>query len=166
MRTVIAIDPGTVNTGLVYMDERRIIDARTVHFNGAVGSDNVAMAKRARIIWEEINAWMMDRPHDVVVIEGYKRYAGIKVAASTLHQTPWLCGVLIDNLITHGEAYEVQLSCDVLRGGARGSMQPIMQELAAHKNMRFIYEGQERLTNEHLRSAFCHGLYYLRGAGR
>ena len=45
---IIAIDPGTRHTGIVYMDERRIIDVKTVAFPSACGVDQYALDERCR----------------------------------------------------------------------------------------------------------------------
>ena len=47
---VVAIDPGTANTGLVYMDERRVICAKTLTHRKAVRGDQYALMERAREI--------------------------------------------------------------------------------------------------------------------
>ena len=34
---IVAVDPGCLHTGIVYMDERRVIDSRTIGFPKGAG---------------------------------------------------------------------------------------------------------------------------------
>ena len=57
----------------------------------------------------------------------------------------------------------IQTSRQVLNPRSAGSMAAAMAALRAGKRPM---EGSEMLTNEHLRSAACHGAYYYREKGR
>ena len=37
---IVAVDPGTSNTGIVYMNERRIICAKTLHYKSTVKAED------------------------------------------------------------------------------------------------------------------------------
>lgn len=156
---VVAIDPGTANTGLVYMDERRIICAKTLAHRKAVRGDQYALMGRAREIAEQVAAWAADKPHEAVVIEGFVGFSGRQ--GGYTYQTPYLCGYLHRAL--EGERIVIQTSRQVLNPRSAGSMAQMMDMLRSGKRP---VKGSELLTNEHLRSAACHGAYYYRAKGR
>lgn len=156
---VVAIDPGTANTGLVYMDERRIICAKTLTHRKAVRGDQYALMGRAREIAEQVAAWAADKPHEAVVIEGFVGFSGRQ--GGYTYQTPYLCGYLHRAL--EGERIVIQTSRQVLNPRSAGSMAQMMDMLRSGKRP---VKGSELLTNEHLRSAACHGAYYYRAKGR
>ena len=43
---IVAVDPGTQHTGVVYMDARRVIDAETIAYPAAVRGENEKLAER------------------------------------------------------------------------------------------------------------------------
>ena len=152
---VVAIDPGTANTGLVYMDERRVICAKTLAHRKAVRDDQYALMRRAREIAAQVAAWAADKPHEAVVIEGFVGFSGRQ--GGYTYQTPYLCGYLHRAL--EGERIVIQTSRQVLNPRRAGSMAQTMDMLRQGKRPM---KGAEMLTNEHLRSAACHGAYYYR----
>ena len=156
---VVAIDPGTANTGLVYMDERRIICAKTLTHRKAVRGDQYALMGRAREIAEQVAAWAADKPHEAVVIEGFVGFSGRQ--GGYTYQTPYLCGYLHRAL--EGERIVIQTSRQVLNPRSAGSMAQMMDMLRSGTRP---VKGSELLTNEHLRSAACHGAYYYKTKGR
>lgn len=156
---VVAIDPGTANTGLVYMDERRIICAKTLTHRKAVKGDQYALMGRAREIAEQVAAWAADKPHEAVVIEGFVGFSGRQ--GGYTYQTPYLCGYLHRAL--EGERIVIQTSRQVLNPRSAGSMAQMMDMLRSGKRPM---PGAALLTNEHLRSAACHGAYYYKTKGR
>lgn len=156
---VVAIDPGTANTGLVYMDGRRVICAKTLTHRKPVRGDQYALMERAREIAAQVAAWAADKPHEAVVIEGFVGFSGRQ--GGYTYQTPYLCGYLHRAL--EGERIVIQTSRQVLNPRSAGSMAPMMGMLRAGKSP---VEGSELLTNEHLRSAACHGAYYYATKGR
>lgn len=156
---VVAIDPGTANTGLVYMDARRVICAKTLVHKKAVRGDQYALMRRAREIAEQVAAWAADKPHEAVVIEGFVGFSGRQ--GGYTYQTPYLCGYLHRAL--EGERIVIQTSRQVLNPRRAGSMARTMDMLRSGKRPM---PGAELLTNEHLRSAACHGAYYYRERNR
>ncbi len=151
---IIACDPGTANTGLVWMERGRIADALTVRFGGKVGADQRALMERARAIAARVADWAAGRPHDAFVIEGFVGYPGRQ--GGYTYQTPYLCGYLHRAL--EGERIAVQTSRQVLNPRTRGNVARLKADMAAGA---FPWEGAGLLTNDHLRSAACHGVYYL-----
>lgn len=156
---VVAIDPGTANTGLVYMDASRVICAKTLVHKKAVKADQYALMERAREIAAQVAAWAADKPHEAVVIEGFVGFSGRQ--GGYTYQTPYLCGYLHRAL--EGERIVIQTSRQVLNPRSAGSMAQTMYMLRQGKRPM---KGSELLTNEHLRSAACHGAYYYKTKGR
>lgn len=156
---VVAIDPGTANTGLVYMDASRVICAKTLVHKKAVKADQYALMERAREIAAQVAAWAADKPHEAVVIEGFVGFSGRQ--GGYTYQTPYLCGYLHRAL--EGERIVIQTSRQVLNPRSAGSMAQTMYMLRQGKRP---VKGSELLTNEHLRSAACHGAYYYKTKGR
>lgn len=153
--SIVAIDPGTTNTGLVYMDERRILCAKTIVHRRAVKGDQDELKDRAQRIAAQISEWIADKPHEAVIIEGYVTYPG-KQNAYTF-QTPYLCGYL--HAALDGENIVIQTSDAVLNPRKRGNVAALKDAMAEGRN---AYSGCSCCTNDHLRSAACHGIYYLR----
>lgn len=152
---VVAIDPGTSNTGIVYMSERRIICAKTLHYKSTVKADQYALRDRAENIARQISAWIAGKPHDAVVIEGFIGYTGRQ--GGYVFQTPYLCGYL--HAALRGETIVIQTSRQVLNPKSRGNMAELrtLMERGAK-----AYPGCEACTNDHLRAAACHGAYFLK----
>lgn len=150
---VVAIDPGTANTGLVYMDERRVLCALTVSMKGAVKGDQEALRRRAEAVADRIAGWTADKPREAVVIEGFLGYPGRQ--GGYTYQTPYLVGYLHRALA--GENLVTQTSRQVLNPRARGNVARLMEALRLGERP---LEGAELLTNDHLRAAACHGAYY------
>ena len=148
---IVAVDPGCMHTGIVYMDERRVIDSRTVGYPKGVKGNNALLDERCESIWRQLERFLAEHPHDLVVIEGY--------------QTPWLVGSLTAHLHQAGEPFSIQLSALVLNPRARNNAAWASDAVAQGRE---VMQGCQRLvTNEHLRSAFAHGLwFYQRHGGR
>lgn len=157
---IVAIDPGCLHTGVVYMDEYRVVDAATFSYPKSVGADNALLYERCICVWNRLDAFMAAHPHDAVVIEGYIPFTSNKFTMS--HQTPWLVGYLLSELHGNGEKIAIQTSRDVLNPRIRGNVKAIVDDLAAGRD---VYPESKKLTNEHLRSAFAHGYYFLKGRG-
>lgn len=155
---IVACDPGTANTGLVYMERGRIADALTIREKGAVGADQYALMERARSIAARIAEWTADRPHGAFVVEGFVGYPGRQ--GGYTYQTPYLCGYLHRAL--EGERIVIQTSRQVLNPRTRGNVAGLKADMAEGA---FPWEGAGLLTNDHLRSAACHGVYYLERRG-
>lgn len=151
---IVAVDPGTSNTGIVYMNERRIICAKTLHFKSTVKADQYALRERAESIARQLADWIADKPHEVIVMEGFMGYTGRQ--GGYAYQTPYLCGYLHAAMM--GERLAIQTSRQVLNPKSRGNMSELrtLMERGAKP-----YPGCEACTNDHLRAAACHGAYYL-----
>lgn len=151
--SIIAIDPGTKDTGLVYMDEARIIDAETIRYGEAVKADQDALLHRAHDITLRIADWIAARKHDAVVIEGFVTYHGRQ--SGYTFQTPYLCGYIHAALAM--EYFVIQTSRQVLNPHTRGN---VAAYKAAMEQGRDVWGDCSKLTNDHLRSAAAHGIYY------
>jgi hypothetical protein len=152
---IVAVDPGTSNTGIVYMNERRIICAKTLHYKSTVKDDQYALRERADNIARQLLAWVADKPHEVIVMEGFVGgYRGRQ--GGYVFQTPYLCGFL--HAALRGERIAIQTSRQVLNPKSRGNMAELRALMERGANP---YPGCEHCTNDHLRAAACHGAYYL-----
>lgn len=154
--SIICIDPGTSNTGLVHMDDKRIIDACTLRFRHVVRADQDMLRERAAEISMLVRSWIAERPHDAIVIEGYVTYQS-RQSAYTFH-VPYLCGYLHADLA--GENVVIQTSKQVLNPRTKGNVAHIRD---AMESGGAPYPGSKMCTNDHLRAAACHGIYYYRG---
>ncbi len=151
--SIIAIDPGTSNTGLVFMDGKRIIDAETLHYRESVKSDNYMLLHRAHDITMRIADWIAPRKHDAIVIEGFVTYHGRQ--SGYTFQTPYLCGYIHAALAM--EYFIIQTSRQVLNKHMKGN---VAAYKTAMEQGRDVWGDCSKLTNDHLRSAACHGIYY------
>ena len=151
---IVAVDPGTSNTGIVYMNERRIICAKTLHYKSTVKADQYALRERAENIARQLTAWVVDKPHEVIVMEGFLGYSG--KGGGYVFQTPYLCGYL--HAALRGENIVIQTSRQVLNPKSRGNMADLRTLMARGAKP---YPGCKHCTNDHLRAAACHGAYYL-----
>ena len=158
---VLAIDPGTRNTGIVCLEDNSIIHARCLSFKESIKDDQEKLLSRSDDIADiVINCIKMFKP-DVVVIEGFVNF-GVRSNVYT-SQTPFLVGVLCESIIRcSGYLWPViQLSRDVLKKPKtmdKKDYPPMVTE--ALENVK---NAKETCTNEHLRSALAHGYYYLKG---
>ena len=48
---IVAVDPGCLHTGVVYMDERRVLDSCTIAYPKGVKGDNDLLDERCEAIW-------------------------------------------------------------------------------------------------------------------
>lgn len=154
--SIVAIDPGTSNTGIVYMDARRIISAKTLRYKSTVKADQDALRERAANIARQITEWIADKPHTALVMEGFMGYPGQQ--GGYTYQTPYLCGYL--HAALSGEAIAIQTSRQVLNPRMRGNV-AVLRDIMAKGGE--AYPGCGICTNDHLRAAACHGIYYLKG---
>ena len=150
---IIAIDPGTRNTGLVYMNELAILDAETIKFNDTVKNDQYALMVRSHEIVQRIYKWLQARPHDWTVIEGFVNYS--KRQSGYTFQTPYLCGYIHAALAT--EHFIVQTSRQVLNPRTKGNVAAYRDAMERGEE---VWGDCKLLTNDHTRSAACHGIYY------
>ncbi len=152
---LVAIDPGTRNTGLVWMSESRVLDAATIGFAESCGQDNVALLRRCRAITARLAAWMAERPHDVTVLEGFTSFGG-RHQGACVFQTPFLVGYLLGALPS--ERFAIQTSADVLNPSRRGNCAWVKRRTAAGDE---VMPGALQCTNDHERSALAHGMWRL-----
>lgn len=153
--SIIAIDPGTSNTGLVHMDDKRIIDACTLRFRHVIRADQDMLRKRAAEISLLVRSWIAERQHEAIVMEGFVSYAG--KGGGYVFQTPYLIGYLHAELV--GENVVIQTSRQVLNPRSKGNVAHIRDAMECGGAP---YPGSKLCTNDHLRAAACHGIYYYR----
>lgn len=149
---IVACDPGTASTGLVWMDRGRVEDVLTIR-GPSIGGDQLALLERAAEIAARMGEWMAGRPHEALVIEGFVGYPGRQ--GGYTYQTPYLCGYLHRAL--EGERIVIQTSRQVLNPRTRGNVARLRTAMELGK---CPWEGARMLTNDHLRAAACHGAYY------
>ena len=168
MIRVLAIDPGTRDTGVVLMDEKGISCAQTIHFNDACGNDCHAVAFRARQLRDRLAPIVTLWKHDVIVMESWTSFSEKTGRAnSATWQTPYAIGYLqclVEELDgkdmvpqTSTEVFGVRRVKSFCYGAHSQDEVEAMKRAAAKK-----IQGGQKLTNEHLRSAALHGLYYLK----
>ena len=153
--SIVAIDPGTSNTGLVYMDERRIICCKTITYQNTVKADQDALKQRAENIARQIAEWIADKPHDLLVMEGFMGYTNKQGGYS--YQTPYLCGYL--HAALKDERIVIQTSRQVFNPRTRGNLAMIRDLMRTGAEP---WAECSKCTNEHLRSAATHGIYYFK----
>lgn len=154
--SIICVDPGTSNTGLVFMDEKRIIDACTLRFRNVIRADQDMLRERAAEISLMVRSWMAERPHEAVIIEGFVTFQGRQ--SGYTYQTPYLVGYLHSDLAD--ENIVIQTSRQVLNPHTRGNVAHIRDAMECGGAP---YPGSKLCVNDHLRAAACHGIYYYRG---
>jgi Holliday junction resolvasome RuvABC endonuclease subunit len=151
--SIISIDPGTSNTGIVYMDERRIICCKSLTYKSTVKIDQAALMERAENIAKQIIDFAADKPHECIVIEGFVPYQERQNAHT--FQTPYLCGYLHSALA--GESLVIQTSDKVFNPKRRGNLKHLKEQMAQGYQ---VWGDSAKCTNDHLRSAAVHGIYY------
>lgn len=151
---IIAIDPGTRNTGVVYMNERGVICAKTFSFTEAIKQDQYKLKDRAAVIAERIDNWIVDKPHELIVMEGFTAFAGRN--NSNTFQTPFLCGYL--QKAFENERIIIQTSNKVLAHNSIGDR--LRKRLEQGEE---AIPGVDFLTSKHVCAAAVHGWHYLKG---
>lgn len=152
---IVCIDPGTTNTGLVYMDARNVLTVQTIHFKmGVRANDEDGLIARCGEIWTLAEPFLLMHPHDAVVLEGFITFSSPRRTNAYIHQTPTLVGYLARSL--KDENLVFQTSTEVFRPIGHD---PNKRESVAYYAPRGAL-GLDMLTNEHLRAAACHGWYY------
>lgn len=164
---IVCIDPGTSNTGLVYMSPFSVLCCNTIH-GKAVGFDQDELRERAGEIARRVLAWIADKPHDCIVIEGYVTFG--KNMGQYTYQTPYLIGYLHRALEAAGERIVIQTSRQVLNHRTKGSVVSKADydseyDTKASALYRSGWKDVDKCCNEHLRAAALHGVYYYLGNG-
>ena len=158
---VIAIDPGTANTGVAVYDSeaQKVIDCVTIKTK-STGQDQMALNDRCWKICIEISGAISEIMFDdfqceikdaVTVVEGFASFGGNRQNANTF-QTPFLVGYLCAKLYPDS----IQTSNKVFNKYGRSVRDSI-------KDGTCSVEGCQKATNDHERSALCHALYYANG---
>lgn len=161
---IIAIDPGCANTGIVYMSEFSIVCSKTIS-GPPVRNDKEKLLERAQSITRQILAFIADKPHEMVVIEGFTGGFTGRQNAFT-HQTPYLVGYLERALEHADEPFVVQLSTEVLNPRAKNSMvsyddySPSKNHAKINALKRSGWKDIDLLKSDHTRAAALHGAYY------
>lgn len=141
------------------MDEHRIICCKTIAYRTTVKADQDALMERAGTIAKQLAEWMADKPHECVVIEGFVSFGGRRQNAYT-YQTPYLCGYLHAALAD--EQVAIQTSSEVLNPLTPGNIAHVKSDMTRGIE---VWPECGKCTNDHLKSAACHGIYYLRKKG-
>ena len=157
--SIIAVDPGTSNTGIVYMDERRVICVKTITHKTTIKTDQDELRYRARSIAMQLADFAADKPHEAIVMEGFMTYTG-RTGGYTF-QTPYLCGYL--HAVFDDENIVIQTSRQVLNPKTRGNVKHLLDMAALGYE---VYGDSKVCTNEHLRSALMHGIYYYQNKAK
>lgn len=164
MTRILAVDPGLANTGLVLFEGRRIAATRTI-VSPAQGArpDFATSVVRAERNAAELRASIAAiAPVDVVVVETYVDIPGrLKTAVQNRWTTPLAIGLMVPVLRDATESHEI-----VWQDAA-----VVMTQYAQHVRVwaigqRGLVVGDDKLKNEHQRSAAAHGLFYLDHAKR
>lgn len=166
---VVAVDPGTRNTGMVLLtltgSAPVVAGAATARWSRGVGTDQMALARRAEECCREVAAFVEKAKASArgpvpVVMEGFTPLRGKPRPMS--YQTSWLCGALAMALASVTGDLSIQTSAQVLNPKRRGSMAWAAEAVKAGGA---VVRGQGRVTNEHERSALAHALYWAAARG-
>jgi hypothetical protein len=153
---LLAVDPGLANTGLVMFEGKRIVGVRTVRTKATTTRPDFATCLiRSQEIAREIASWceLMGRP-DVIVAETYRDIPGTLRQVANRWTTPLTIGVMYPTLTTLSDEIVWQDPERVMTAYAR------VKRLWA-LGTSGVCVGDASLRNDHVRSAACHGLFYL-----
>lgn len=164
---IVCVDPGTANTGFVYMSPYHVLCCKTYH-GASIKFDQYDLKERAGDIARCMLSWIADKPHDAIVIEGFVGFS--KQQSAYTYQTPYLLGYLHRALEHAGEEVVIQTSRQVLNPKSKGAVvskkdkdSPYDTKQAAL--MRSGWGDIHKCTNDHLRAAALHGVYYYTRKG-
>lgn len=160
MSLILAIDPGLANTGVVLLGKQMIYAAATLktsrdhsvpEFEDAVSrSDDLAQQLR------RFMALHAPAGVSVAVVESYRDFGGgHKRGVKGRWTTPLAIGLLIPDIRLLSDEIVFQDPAEVMCAGR--------DYIALWKARKSVWPGDRNLTNEHLRSAAAHGIYYLGG---
>ena len=149
---IVAIDPGTANTGVAVYDSeaQKVIDCVTIKTK-STGQAQMALNYRCSKIAYAIDHMFEEYFAEVLVVEGFASFGGNRQNANTF-QTPFLVGMICGIC----DVRAIQTSNKVFSKYGRSVRDSI-------KDGTCSVEGCEKATNDHERSALCHALYYANG---
>jgi hypothetical protein len=153
---LLAVDPGLANTGVVLFDGRHIADAWTLRTkaNGARPDFAHSVTRGLSITGDLRDLHEQIGDVDVCVAESFRDIPGHLRDAANRWTTPLLIGLLTPALIDFAPTLVWQDPERVMRAYSQAVR---LWELGQHG----LVAGDERLRNEHVRSAAAHGLAYL-----
>ncbi len=162
MAKIAAIDVGLADTAIVVFEDGRFTDAHTITTKADGRRPTFpAVFKRGQEIARRVSRFLAKVPAiKTVAIEGYEDYGG------GVHKRA-RSGALIPNRWTT-PAVGVLIGDQVERDGLSVEWQPPGVVLTAYHEHKArwragavgLVPGDELLTNDHLRSAACHALWY------
>lgn len=164
---IVGIDPGLANTALVAMEDDRFSKVATITTEGHGKPDFAGVMQRGTVIANQVCNLLRDLGSDdlTVAIESYEDFGGGHLRTRDGKPIPnrWTTPAVCALIGTHIEA-----------AGFRVVWQrpsTVMTQYGAFKRRwaakQFgLVPGDERLTNDHLRSAACHALAYRDSHGR
>lgn len=159
---ICCIDPGTTNTGIVWMKRDEVIASDTIHFPHSIKNDNYELMDRVAEIVKEIDTHWLHGDQgalEAVVIEGYVGGWANRNNAYT-YQTPWLVGALLQHMRQYDQkrfAVYIQTSAQVLNPRTPGNAAWVKYHL---EDGKLPIGGAEKCTNDHERSALAHGIWF------
>ena len=145
------------NTGVVVMDEDRVIAADTIRFKDSIKGWSYKGQQELMHRLHDIKAGVLPYlliDHDWEVCEGFFTYPG-RQNASTF-QSAMVTGAII-SMLDEDKAV-IQTSDQVFNSQTPGAMPYAKALLQKGKS---IMAGDELCTNDHERSAFLHGVYFI-----
>lgn len=159
MSRLLAIDPGLANTGVVLFVDGAVHAVQTIRTEGDGHKTDFCKAlERASSIAADLSLAIERARPDEIVCELYRDIPGALRRAANRWTTPLVIGYL------HAAVFE-----DWRVSGIPTHYQDpetVMTLYRDHVRMweakrRGLVAGDQYLTNEHLRSAACHGLYRI-----
>ena len=153
MRIIVGIDPGLANTGIVALDEReRVVLATTIHSAGEGQPEFSGVMERGMAVASGVVEALQPLENvERVAIEGYEDFGPHLRGARNRWTTPAVAALIGSKVASAGYTVEWQ------------SPSAVMRAYSAHKRMweqkRTVIEGDDALTNDHLRSAAAHALW-------
>ena len=160
---ILSVDPGLADAAATGFHGQEIVEhwSWTTQSSGPRPSFSNVVC-RAQYMADQFRAAVESFHPDQVAIEGYGDFGGgVKRTVSLRWTTPLVVGCLSMVLRDHPDIKVFYQPPEVV-------LPAYAQARGMWKARKFglIVPGDERLTNEHLRSAGAHGLYALAMAGR
>jgi hypothetical protein len=157
---VVGIDPGLANTGIVVIEDGRVVFAITLTTKGAGKPDFASVMERGTLIGKQVREELsLMTGITAVAIEGYEDFGGGHLRnrdgkpIPNRWTTPAVCALI--------GVYVSLAGCEPTWQKASTVMGDYRAYKALWAQGRSIIPGDEKLTNEHLRSAACHALAWI-----